>query len=205
MVSHRRRRTILTALGLYIFAALFIGYFAVNAFTGNHGLRAQLDLDQQLAAMQRNSRTLKAERALWERRVALLRSDRLDPDMLDERARALLGYVDPRDLTCCSARASQRRRYPPPALAIFQSNFRGVLPQFRAGGLALPPPGDLSYWGVRAQPRTASMRGRFCKSQGVPMAVAQKNPKRRCQRRRPATPVARLQQGAGPFRLPRPC
>jgi cell division protein FtsB len=28
----------------------------------------------------------------------LLRSDRIDPDMLDERARALIGYVDTRDL-----------------------------------------------------------------------------------------------------------
>ena len=99
MVSHRRRRTILTVLGLYAFAALFIGYFAVNAFTGNHGLRAQADLDQQLAAMQQELKGLKTERALWERRVALLRSERLDPDMLDERARALIGYVDPRDLT----------------------------------------------------------------------------------------------------------
>jgi len=99
MVSHRRRRTILTALGLYIFAALFIGYFGVNAFTGNHGLRAQQDLDQQMAAMQQELAQVKAERAVWERRVALLRSDRLDPDMLDERARALLGYADPRDLT----------------------------------------------------------------------------------------------------------
>ena len=52
MVTHRRRRTILTVLGLYLFAALFIGYFGVNAFTGNHGLRAQQDLEQQLAAMQ---------------------------------------------------------------------------------------------------------------------------------------------------------
>jgi cell division protein FtsB len=99
MVSHRRRRTILTALGLYIFAALFIGYFAANAFTGNHGLRAQQDLDQQFAAMQVELSDAKADRALWERRVTLLRSDRLDPDMLDERARALLGYVDPRELT----------------------------------------------------------------------------------------------------------
>ena len=99
MVSHRRRRTILTVLDLYIFAALFIGYFGVNAFTGNHGLHAQADLDQQLAAMQQELKGLKAQRALWERRVALLRSERLDPDMLDERARALLGYVDPRDLT----------------------------------------------------------------------------------------------------------
>jgi len=99
MVSHRRRHAILTALALYLFAALFIGYFAVNAFTGNHGLRAQADLDQQLAAMQAELTHLKAERQGWERRVALLRSDRIDPDMLDERARALLGDVDPRDLT----------------------------------------------------------------------------------------------------------
>ena len=99
MVSHRRRRTILTALGLYIFAAAFIGYFGVNAFTGNHGLRAQLDLDQQLGEMQVELRQVKAERANWERRVALLRSDRLDPDMLNERARSLLSYVDRRDLT----------------------------------------------------------------------------------------------------------
>jgi cell division protein FtsB len=98
MVSHRRRRTILTALGLYIFAAAFIGYFGVNAFTGNHGLRAQIDLDQQMAAMQDELQQVKAERALWERKVALLRPDRIDPDMLDERARALIGYVDSRDL-----------------------------------------------------------------------------------------------------------
>ena len=99
MVSHRRRHAILTAIGLYLFAAAFIGYFAVNAFTGNHGLRAQADLDQQLATMQDELGHLKAERGVWERRVSLLRADRLDPDMLDERARALLGYVDPRDLT----------------------------------------------------------------------------------------------------------
>lgn len=98
MVSHRRRRTILTALGLYLFAAAFIGYFAVNAFTGNHGLRAQQDLEQQLGAMQLELAALKAERAHWERRVSLLRPDRIDPDMLDERARALIGYADPRDL-----------------------------------------------------------------------------------------------------------
>lgn len=99
MVTHRHRRTILTVLGLYVFATLFIGYFGVNAFTGNHGLRAQQDLEQQLAAMKDELGQLKGERALWERRVSLLRADRIDPDMLDERARALIGYVDPHDLT----------------------------------------------------------------------------------------------------------
>jgi cell division protein FtsB len=99
MVSHRRRRAILTAFCLYVFAALFIGYFAVNAFTGNHGLRAQQGLDLEYFKMQRELAAIKAERAVWERRVALLRSDKIDPDMLDERARALIGYADPRDLT----------------------------------------------------------------------------------------------------------
>jgi cell division protein FtsB len=98
MVSHRRRRTIVTALVLYAFAALYIGYFAMNAFTGRHGLRAQQDLDQQLASMQAELSDLKAEHALWERRVTLLRSDGIDPDMLDERARALIGLADSRDL-----------------------------------------------------------------------------------------------------------
>ncbi len=99
MVTHRRRRMILTALGLYTFAALFIGYFGVNAFTGAHGLRAQADLDKQLATMDGELTHLKAERTVWQRRVSLLRSSQIDPDMLDERARALLGLVDPRDIT----------------------------------------------------------------------------------------------------------
>jgi len=99
MVTHRRRRTILTALGLYLLAAAFIGYFAVNAFTGNHGLRAQQNLDQQMAKMNAELTGLRAKRSVWERRVSLLRSDRIDPDMLDERARALLAYADPHDVT----------------------------------------------------------------------------------------------------------
>jgi cell division protein FtsB len=41
---------------------------------------------------------LKAERAHWDRKVALLRPDRIDPDTLDERARALLNLAHPNDL-----------------------------------------------------------------------------------------------------------
>ncbi|HEU4659428.1 MAG TPA: septum formation initiator family protein [Pseudolabrys sp.] len=99
MVTHRRRRTVLSVLALYTLAALFIGYFGVNAYTGNHGLRARQNLEQQMAAMKAELAELKAERAHWQHRVSLLRSERIDPDMLDERARALLGYADPRDVT----------------------------------------------------------------------------------------------------------
>jgi cell division protein FtsB len=104
MVTHRRRRTILTALALYTFAALFIGYFAVNAYTRNRGLRASYDLEQQLSEMKGELARLKAERRVWDHRVSLLRSDRIDPDMLDERVRAMLDYTDPHDVVFLTAR-----------------------------------------------------------------------------------------------------
>jgi cell division protein FtsB len=98
MVSRKRLRSFLTALGLYVGAALLIGYFGVNAYTGNHGLLARQDLEQQSAELSAELSRVKAERGEWERRVALLKADKLDPDMLDERARAMLNYVHPRDL-----------------------------------------------------------------------------------------------------------
>jgi len=99
MVTRPRIRAFFTALGLYVLAGLLIGYFGINAYTGNRGLRARQDLDQQIAQLSDELDSLKAERATWERRVALLRPQSIDPDMLDERARVLLNYADPRELT----------------------------------------------------------------------------------------------------------
>lgn len=99
MVTRKRLRSFFTALGLYAVAALFIGYFAVNAFSGNHGLRAKQELDQQLDELTADLGRAQLERKQWERRVSLLRSDRLDPDLLDERARAELHYIHPREVT----------------------------------------------------------------------------------------------------------
>ena len=99
MVTRRRLRTVLTTLGLYLGAALLIGYFGINAYTGNHGIHARQALDLQMARLTVERDALRAERQQWDRRVALLKPESLDPDMLDERARALLDYVDGRDLT----------------------------------------------------------------------------------------------------------
>jgi len=99
MVTRTRLRAFMTALGLYVVAALVIGYFGLSAYTGAHGLKAKQDLAQQQASLTRDLERVIAERKQWEHRVSLLRSDNLDPDMLDERARAMLNYVHPRDLT----------------------------------------------------------------------------------------------------------
>ena len=114
MVTRKRLRSILNALALYALAALLIGYFGINAYNGDRGLKAKEDIDRQTATLTAELDRLKAEQAQWERRIALLKSDDLDPDMLDERARILLDYADPHDLTLMLNRPSLSAAAPKP-------------------------------------------------------------------------------------------
>ena len=98
MVSRARLKSLLTGLALYTIAAAMVGYFGVNAYTGKYGLNARLELDQEIIALTSELARLKRERADGEHRISLLRPDRLDPDMLDERARYQLDYANPHDL-----------------------------------------------------------------------------------------------------------
>jgi cell division protein FtsB len=98
MVSRNRLKSVLTGLALYAMAAAIVGYFGVNAYTGKYGLNARQELDQEIIALTSELERLRQERAEGERRVSLLRSDRVDPDILDERARYQLDYANPRDL-----------------------------------------------------------------------------------------------------------
>ena len=114
MVTRKRLRTVLNTLALYALAALLIGYFGVNAYSGNRGLKAKEVIDRQSAALSAELDRLKVEHAQWDRRISLLKSDAIDPDMLDERARALLDYVDPDDLTLMYDPQSHRVAGPTP-------------------------------------------------------------------------------------------
>lgn len=98
MVSRARLKSILTGLALYVMAAAIVGYFGVNAYTGKYGLNARQELDQEIIALTSELEQLKRERARNEQRVSLLRTARIDPDMLDERARFQLDYANPHDL-----------------------------------------------------------------------------------------------------------
>src|SRR6201981_4091436 len=98
MVSRSRLKSFLTGLALYTMAAALVGYFGVNAYTGKYGLNAQQELDAEIVTLTAEVARLKQERRDAEQRISLLRSDSLDPDMLDERVRAQLDYADPHDL-----------------------------------------------------------------------------------------------------------
>ncbi|HEX5690788.1 MAG TPA: septum formation initiator family protein [Roseiflexaceae bacterium] len=86
----RQRHVILPLL----FAVVF-GYFAYHMMEGGRGVFAFRHLREEVGKAEETLTEVGATRKTWERRVALLRSQSLDPDMLDERARALLNVGKP--------------------------------------------------------------------------------------------------------------
>ena len=79
-------------------AAIAIAYFAYHAMHGRYGFINWLSLQDRVATLKGELKDVSAEREKLERRVALLRPESLDPDLLDERARAALGYAGPNEI-----------------------------------------------------------------------------------------------------------
>ena len=74
------------------------GYFAYHVVQGDRGLIAWLKLSQQVETAQLQYDETVAKRAAFAHRVRLLQSRSLDPDLLEERARSVLGLAHPDDI-----------------------------------------------------------------------------------------------------------
>ena len=83
----------------------FLGYFAYHLFVGNHGLEARARLLNEVKLLDAELNSLEAVRGRFDRDVALMRADELDPDMLDERARAILNFSHPNDIVIMNKRS----------------------------------------------------------------------------------------------------
>jgi cell division protein FtsB len=79
------------------FLALLIFYFGFHAFTGEGGLLQSDTRDATLVAKTQELQRLTTQRHDLEVRAQLLRDESLSADLLEERARSLLGFADPRD------------------------------------------------------------------------------------------------------------
>jgi cell division protein FtsB len=77
--------------------AFLISYFVFHAFTGDQGLLSSGERSEALTGKGRELAALRAERQDLEVRARLLRDASLSRDLLEERARSLLGFADPRD------------------------------------------------------------------------------------------------------------
>lgn len=91
------RRLARQVIGPVLGVSLMV-YIVYHAVQGNHGLIAYWQLVKQVDAANQAVALLDEKKTRLRKRVKLLHPDSLDRDMLEERARVMLGYADPVDI-----------------------------------------------------------------------------------------------------------
>lgn len=80
-----------------VLLGVLIFYFGFHALTGERGLLSHHRRQETLILREHTLAQLKKERAELEARARLLSNESLSADLLEERARSLLGFVGPGD------------------------------------------------------------------------------------------------------------
>ena len=81
-----------------LIVACIVTYFGYHAVQGERGMLTWLQLSYQIEQSRAALLLSRAEERRLAHRVALLRRDNLDLDMLDERTRAVLNHARPGEL-----------------------------------------------------------------------------------------------------------
>lgn len=92
-LAHDRNKTRRIALTLCFIG--MVSYCCYHAVSGKHGIFALISLSDTLEKSQTELDMVRAERIDLDHKVALLRPDSLDLDLLDEQARKVLVYATP--------------------------------------------------------------------------------------------------------------
>lgn len=93
---HRLRvliRSLILPLCLYTAAGVVGAYFVWHGVNGQRGLKAGEEYEQKLAALRLERDVLKLQRMQWESRIALVKGETVDADILEELSRKVLGRV----------------------------------------------------------------------------------------------------------------
>ncbi len=77
---------------LYLIGMCLCLYFTYHAVQGNRSLVRMMTLKSQIETKQHERDNFLAERLALEERVSMMRPGSLNRDLLEERARAVLGY-----------------------------------------------------------------------------------------------------------------
>ena len=93
MSTRQRKQSKLKPLFIPAACLMILGYFAFHALEGDFGLFALQKLKKREAALNADLLRLGAEKERLEKRVALMRPESLDPDMIDEKARESLNMA----------------------------------------------------------------------------------------------------------------
>ncbi len=106
IVIREFRRSAHFVLGPVIGIAL-TGYFVYHLIEGERGLIRWLSLTREIRAENFNLEAVRAQREALDLRVSNLKPDHLDPDLLDERVRAILNLVAPDETVIMQPGASR--------------------------------------------------------------------------------------------------
>src|SRR3984885_8740180 len=109
MVVRTRLRSIVLPIALYLVLGVASGYLVWGASNGGHGLKAAEKFDSEAIELKAQLVGLKDERARWELRVASLKSESIDKDLLDEEAHALIDRVGKDEVVIFTGAASKGR------------------------------------------------------------------------------------------------
>ncbi len=93
IVTRQRRRSWIQALWMPVVTAGFIGYFGYHAFTGSFGIPAMDRLELQGRELATNLDSLRQQHQALETKVARLRPESLDADVVDVAARRTLNVM----------------------------------------------------------------------------------------------------------------
>ncbi|MFN3668610.1 MAG: FtsB family cell division protein [Brevundimonas sp.] len=94
---------------------LLVVYLGVQALTGQRGLLSGHERDALMLRREAQLAGILEQRRDLEVRVRYLRTDSLSRDLLEERARAVLGFADPRDYVIRIAAPAASERAAPRA------------------------------------------------------------------------------------------
>ena len=108
MLLRARARAILYPLAFYAVLGGASFYLVWGASQGERGLRAKAGYSVEMANLQAELAALQGEHKSWDRRVAAMRSDAVDRDLLEEEARAKLDRVGKNDLVVFTSDARAR-------------------------------------------------------------------------------------------------
>lgn len=95
---NRKFRYHLNKLVFPLFCFLLLFYFIYHLLSGDHGWFSWRTLEKDLEADQKTLEFLEKEKQALENKVNLLRSDHIDPDMLDERIRTMLNNAQENEI-----------------------------------------------------------------------------------------------------------
>ncbi len=98
MATRQKRNSVVRQLMLPIGFLLLIGYFVFHALHGGYGVYSLTAMKARTDGLEADLLALRLVRESKEHRIALFRRETLDPDMMEERARANMNVAHPDEI-----------------------------------------------------------------------------------------------------------